>query len=178
MKTYTKPQNSMFSFGMRVTLVLVLALMFAVAGTADATSVLFFEDHVLGTSAVPGALSLLGLSATTVTTNAALNTQLTSFGPWDIVIFAEQFTNVFTASSTELTNYVNGGGLLLADSWLPTSGLDTLMEASAVDTNGTVITSDGHPIFAGLPATFNLFNPHINEFPLTGICKSIIQPHK
>lgn len=128
---------------------------------AEAVNILYFEDGTVGTSSVPGALSLLGLtgSTTTATDTTNFNTLLTS-NTYDLVIFGEQSNTVFPDVSAAFTNYINGGGKALATTWLSDSGLSALFDAlTRVDTNETTIGTDGHPIFAGLGATVELTNP-------------------
>jgi hypothetical protein len=126
--------------------------------SAHGQSILRFEDFNIGTSVTPGALAALGLTATTATSSAQFTTLLMSQA-WDLVIFGEQNTATYGgALQTAVTNYLAGGGRMLATSWLA-GPLGGDLGATRVATNGTVMGSDGHPIFAGLPATFNLTNP-------------------
>lgn len=136
------------------------ALLMAVpAGAASISNVLVFEDSVAGTSAIPGALTLWGgcVICTTTTDTGAFNTALAG-GGWDLIIYAEQADDVYADSGPGLTTYVNGGGRLIGQTWR-TGGLDGLLQASSVSENGTVITTDGNPVFAGLGSTINLSNP-------------------
>lgn len=142
------------------------ALVVGSAANARAASILYFEDTTLATSAVPGALASLALSGSTTTATDVtdFNTQLGS-GTWDIVIFGEQNGNPFSTAGANLTTYVNGGGRVLATTWrADAGGLAELLEASAVDTNGTAITTDAHPVFAGLPAAISLTSPGWGTF--------------
>jgi hypothetical protein len=133
--------------------------MFLMAGTLPAANILIFEDFAVGTSAIPGALALWGGCTTCTTTSdtTTFNTLLTG-GGWDLVIYAEQASFTFGSSATELGAYVAGGGLLIGQTWL-TGGLDTLLEGSGVSTNGSTITTSGHPFFTGLGPTSTLTNP-------------------
>jgi hypothetical protein len=128
---------------------------------AEAANILYFEDDAEGTSAVPGALSLLGLtgSTTTATDTTNFNTLLTS-NTYDLVIFGEQSdSDTFLFVSGALTTYVNGGGKVLGTTWLD-EGFGALMGASArVATNEFTINTDASPIFAGLGPTTDLINP-------------------
>jgi len=136
------------------------ALLMAVPASAGTVAnVLIFEDYVVGTSAIPGALALWGgcVTCTTTTDTATFNSALAG-GGWDLVIFAEQNQDQYSASGAGLTAFVNGGGKLIGQTWL-TGGLDGLLQASYVSQNGSVITTDGNPVFAGLGATISLSNP-------------------
>lgn len=138
---------------------LVCVTVVVAAASQASAGILYFEDFTLGTSAVPGAITLLGLGGvtTTVTDSASFNAALTG-GPWDLVIFAEQNTATFPLSATELTAYVTGGGRVLGTTWL-TGGLDALLEGSASSVNDSSIGTSGHPIFAGVGPTISLTNP-------------------
>jgi hypothetical protein len=128
---------------------------------AEAVNILYFEDQSLGTSAVCGALALLGLtgSTTTATDTTNFNTLLTS-NAYDLVIFGEQDSSTtFLDVSVALTGYVSGGGKVLGTTWLD-EGFGALMGAAGrVEENATTITTDGSPIFAGLGPTIELIDP-------------------
>ena len=113
------------------------------AGTLTAGNVLVFEDYVVGTSAIPGALTLWGGCGTCTTT--------TDTGTFNTL-------GEYSASAAELTAYINAGGRLIGQTWL-TGGLDGLLQASHVSSNGNVITTDGNAVFAGLGSTISLSNP-------------------
>jgi hypothetical protein len=128
---------------------------------AEAVNILYFEDLSLGTSAVGGALALLGLtgSTTTATDTANFNTLLTS-NAYDLVIFGEQTSSsTFSDVSVALTAYVSGGGKVLGTTWLDDAFGALMGAAGAVETNATSITTDGSPIFDGLGPTIDLTNP-------------------
>lgn len=128
---------------------------------AAAVNILYFDDGSVGTNAVTGALSLLGLSGstTTATSTGNFNTLLTS-NTYDLVILGEQSdSDTFTSVALALTGYVTGGGKVLGTTWL-NEGFGALMGATGrVATNATSITTDGSPIFAGLGPTIELTNP-------------------
>lgn len=135
-----------------------MTLMVAAQSAYATSSVLFYQDHAIGTSVVPGALTMLGLDATYTTDSTQFNNYLTS-STWDLVIFAEQNNNVFSASAAQLTSYVNNGGKLLADTWRDDSGLSSLMQATKVGSNYSTITTDAHEIFDGIASEIYLSNP-------------------
>src|SRR5262245_53195990 len=140
---------------------LVTAACLASANRASAVAILHFEDLDKGTSAVPGALDLLGLTefTTTVTSAGDFVTNLESGSTWDIVIFGEQNRNIFTGSlAADLAAYVNTGGHVLGATWLSDSGFSALMQAQVVDTNALTITTDTNPVFAGMGPTIALQN--------------------
>jgi hypothetical protein len=144
---------------MKKALVILGIVLFSNLCPLNAAFILVYEDTTMGKSVIPGALNLLGLSATTAANQDDFNTQLTSGTSWDLVIFAEQHTSIFFRSYNPLTEYVTGGGKLIAYTFKSNSGLSYLMEASGVDTNGDEIIADSHPLFAELPASIKLRNP-------------------
>jgi len=136
---------------------LLVAFGLSVGVPAQSQSILYFSDYAYSSMTVPGALSGLGFSYTQATGVANFATLL-SGGSWDLVIFGEQ--NMAPASSvmTELTNYMAGGGKLLATSWMSTP-LVPFMQAVQMQTDQSPIYTDAHPIFAGLGPSIGLFNP-------------------
>jgi hypothetical protein len=137
---------------------LLVAFGLSVGVPAQSQSILYYSDQDQGTSAVPGALAHLGLTATTATSTAQFGTLLGG-GSWDLVIFGEHNWST-TASDvmTQLTGYMSGGGRLLAASWVSTP-LVPFMEAVSMQTNQSPIYADAHPIFAGLGPTIGLYDP-------------------
>ena len=137
---------------------LLLALNVSVV---HAFAILHFEDTSSGTSAVPGALTSLGLDGTTTFTNdtTTFNSLITT-NSYDLVIFGEQGGSPYTAVQSALANYLTGGGFILGTTWR-IDGFASLMGASDPRTgvNDANLVTDGHPIFAGLPASVSLFNP-------------------
>jgi hypothetical protein len=129
------------------------------APQAGAVSVLHFEDNAVGTSAVPGALASLGLTASTTTATDVTNFQtLLNGSSWDLVIFGEQTTTTFATVAADMATYLGGGGLVLGVTWLD-GDYATFMDADVNSANGNTITTDGHAIFAGLGPTIGLINP-------------------
>ncbi|MCC5831388.1 MAG: hypothetical protein JJU36_18265 [Phycisphaeraceae bacterium] len=141
-------------------LIVAVAVTLGSTSIASAVPVLYYEDGTLGTSAIPGALTQLGLMGTTtqVFNTTDFNTQISS-GAFDLVIVGHQFffptdNNI----ATELAAYIAGGGLALATTWQD-DALPPLFQATAAGTNAPLIGNDGHPIFTGLPASIDLANP-------------------
>lgn len=127
------------------------------AGAQQATAaVLYWDDLNVGTSAVPGAIALAGLTGVGATNQTDFNTKLAQ-GGWQAVIFGEQAGGVFTDSSAALLAWVTGGGKLIGTTWLA-NGLGALLQGVSASTNGATITTDADPIFAGLEATISLSN--------------------
>ena len=141
---------------------LVVAALLASADRASAMAILHFEDLDMGTSAVPGALDLLGLTefTTTVTSVEDFRASLESGGPWNLVIFGEQNDRIFPgALATDLSTYVSDGGRVLGATWLSDSGFSALMQAQVMDTNSLTISTDANLVFAGVGSTIALVNP-------------------
>ncbi|UCC49261.1 MAG: Ig domain-containing protein [Gemmatimonadota bacterium] len=131
-----------------------------VSGNSDLTvlGILHWSDFNVGTSAVPGALTLVGVTATDAVGDFDFVTLLQQ-GGWGLVVFGEQGGYPFSgAVQTELTTYVTGGGELLGTTWL-TSPFAAFMEATATGFNYGALIPDGHPIFAGFAGPIALSNP-------------------
>jgi hypothetical protein len=127
--------------------------------TLTAGNILAFEDYTVGTSAIPGALALWGGCGTcTITSDSAQFNALLAGGGWDVAIYAEQNTGTYSSSAAELTTYVSGGGKLIGQTWRQ-GGLDALLQATFASEDGSVITTDGNPVFAGLGPVIHLSNP-------------------
>ena len=136
---------------------------FGLAGAQHAAAaVLYWDDFNVGTSAVPGGIALAGLAGVGATDQTDFNTKLAA-GGWEAVLFGEQNTNVFSGSAAALSAWVTGGGKLIGTTWL-TGGLDSLLDAVGASFNGTTITTDADPIFAGLGPTISLSNPGWGTF--------------
>ena len=137
--------------------VIVLVLQ---AQPAWGVSVLYYADHNAGTSAVPGALALEGLSGstTTATSTAEFNTQIGS-GSWDLVIVGHHnYGSTDEAIATALQTYLTGGGKAICASW-EGSTLPSMFDATEVSSNYTTISNDGHALFDGLGSSVSLSNP-------------------
>jgi|SRR5579862_1650464 len=138
----------------------VAGMMLAAAMTlsADPLNVLYFEDSARGSSAVPGGIALAGDTGTAATSESDFLAKLTG-GTWDAVIYGVEGNNYSDPGSigTALSNYVAGGGNLIASTWLTASpganGPDILplMDASnPVENDSSPMINDGSFIFAGV----------------------------
>jgi hypothetical protein len=143
----------------------IAALGLALGCAAQAANILVYQDYLKGTSAVPGALTLWGGcgTCTTAADAGAFETDLAA-GGWSVVIYAQQDDFDDPAIDTALTTYVDGGGKLIAQTWVTGGAIASLMQASYESQNGTSITTTGDPIFDGLGSTVSLANPGWNEF--------------
>jgi hypothetical protein len=137
-----------------------LALVLAFAGLAssvEAQNILWWEDYTVGTSVVPGALTLFSYTATQATSSSDFATKL-GMGGWDLVIFGEQNSpNIFSTHSAALTSYLSGGGRILGTTWVQ-SPFAPFMEAAYYASNPSTLIGDGHQIFGGL-SSLGLANP-------------------
>lgn len=125
-----------------------------------AANILIFEDQALGTSAIPGALTLSGQCTvcTFATSTGNFSTLLTG-GTWDLVIFAENSSgSTYSSVAADLSSYLAGGGRIIGNTWL-TGGLDTLLEGTRVQSNATPLNNDGHPVFDGIVGNLSIVNP-------------------
>lgn len=128
------------------------------ASVAQALSILHFEDFTLGTSAVPGALASLGLTATFTNDTDQFNT-LVSSNTYDLIIFGEQDGTIYPNVATVLNDYLLGGGSILGTTWLEAGFASFMGAASRTETNATSLGTDSHPIFAELSDSISLSNP-------------------
>lgn len=140
-------------------LFIVLLFALTLVPGLHAGNILIFEDYVLGTSAIPGALTLYGAcgTCTTTTDTTAFLTAL-SGSTWDLVIYAEQNEEQFADVSDELGGYLASGGKIIGQTFADGS-FATFMGATYQSGNGTSITTTSDPVFAGLGSTIALANP-------------------
>jgi len=125
------------------------------ASPAWAGNILVFDDGGgAGPSAVAGGVALTPHTATYTTSTATFNSSMAA-GGWDLVIWSEQSNAQWSACSSALTTYVNGGGKVIGCTWQNT-GFVALMQGTLVSTNFTSITTTSHPIFANCPATIGV----------------------
>ena len=136
----------------------VLFLATSLCLSAGSLSVLYWEDSVRGTSVVPGGIALAGDVGTPATSESDFLTML-SAGGWGAVIYGIEGATSYSdpaAIGTALSNYVAGGGNLIASTWFGSSGSDgpdilPLMQASdPVDGNPSPMINDGSFIFFGV----------------------------
>lgn len=140
--------------------ILILAL--ALVPSLSAANILVFEDYLVGTSAIPGALTLSGQCTSgvcTTTTDESSFLSALSGGSWDLVVFAEQSSSNYDSSVSALASYLATGGKVIAQTWATDDGLYALMEASYASDNGSTITTTGDAVFSGLGSTIGLTNP-------------------
>lgn len=144
----------------KAVLIAALLVLVAVPGFSGTLNVLYYTDYDVGTDVIPGAIALAGATGTNDSGNQAqFNTDLAS-GSYNVVIFGEQDGTVFPGSSSELAAYLAGGGKIIGATWLSGSGMTSFFGAtSTVSSDGSYITTDGNPIFAGLGPTVGLYNP-------------------
>jgi hypothetical protein len=91
------------------------------ASTPDPSILVYTDDafHTSPNTYVDQALQRLGLSYTAFYDSnfGGFESALTSGGPWDVVVFADDNFFPPTSTLTALNNYVTGGGKLVVDSW-------------------------------------------------------------
>lgn len=141
---------------------LMLGALMAFSGClAQAGSVLWWIDDEPGTSVVPGAISLAGDTGTEATSDTNFDSLLTSQS-WSAVIIGIQdhpFDSYDASLDTDLTNYVQNGGLLIGADWIPTDAdFYALFQASPVGANDASITNDGSPVFTNITGNIGISN--------------------
>lgn len=133
----------------------------AVSGSGDITvlGILHYTDDNLGTNVVPGALGLLGTSATEPADATEFAT-LIAEGGWGIVIMGEQNAPYFSTVETALDAYLAAGGRVIAATYSSSSALIAFMEATnGPGTNYAEVITDAHPIFDGLGTSVSVADP-------------------
>jgi len=140
---------------------------------ANAGQVLYWQDFILGTSAVPGAITLAGDTGTAATSDTNFDSLLTSQS-WSAVIISIQNLPLSSDDSSilgDLTTYVNNGGLLIGDDYDTANGGDTgfssLFQATEVDSNAASVTNDGSPLFNNITGDIDLSNPGWTVYDVT-----------
>ncbi|MYM22593.1 PEP-CTERM sorting domain-containing protein [Duganella sp. FT135W] len=129
----------------------------AMASAAQATNVLLFDDFVHSNDVWGSALSGLGLSVTTVSSDGAFNAAIT--GSYDLVVV--QFDS--TGHSINLNSYLSGGGKLIYSNWMATDDATVGVTQGAYNQYNLTITSAA--LAAGLSsATQTLTNPTYGIF--------------
>jgi hypothetical protein len=132
---------------------------------APGDPILFFKDFELGDDVFDDALANLGLGGdVTFTSDPAAFADLLDDQDWGCVIALNQNFPVTATYSAALTAYVSGGGRAIFTDWrLNFSGETALYDAFEVAGTGAQnqqpITTDGNPIWDGVPANVGLTNP-------------------
>ncbi len=130
-----------------------------IEGEATSGAVLFYKDHEVGDDVFDDALSGLGISPT-FTSDPASFAQLIGSQSWDCIIAAQQNWSDTSMFASQLSSYVEGGGHAILTDWTLDAGLASSFGASYTGgSNETLIATDGHPVWAGLPADVSLSNP-------------------
>ena len=134
---------------------------------APGAPILFFKDFEVGDDVFDDALVNLGLGGdVTFTSDATDFANRLDDQDWGCVIALQQNFGQTAAFAAPLAAYVGGGGRAIFADWTVNfSGQAALYNAFEVagtgDANGnqTPITTDANPIWSGVPAVVNLFNP-------------------
>ena len=127
--------------------------------------ILFFMDLEVGDGVFDDALANLGLSGdVTFTADAATFGDMLDDQDWACVIALNQNFPATASFAAALTTHVGGGGHAIFTDWsLSFSGQAALYNAFEVAGTGSEnmqpITTDGNPLWAGLPAAVGLSNP-------------------
>ena len=145
---------------------LALAAGVATASPAAAQHVVYWTDHNVGTSAIPGAMSVLqgmmpGLTVTAAGSQAEFNTLVASGGV-DLAIFGEQNGGVFSGSSSVLATFVANGGTVLGATWRG-DGMSAFFGATPISANGTSISGSG-ALFTGLTSPVAITDAYWGTF--------------
>lgn len=143
---------------------LTLMMLVGLIGTAQAsTSILYFNDYVVGTDRMAGALGGLGAgySVTTVTSSSDFATQIGG-GTYDLGIFMVQASGSsnYADGITALGAFVSGGGRSIYTDWIMDNGYAALFGASWTGgTNESQFTVTSAPLAVGITNPVYLTNP-------------------
>jgi hypothetical protein len=140
-----------------------LAVLAAFCGSlASAGQVLYWTDAIIGTSAIPGAITLAGDSGVAATSDTDFDSLLTG-GTWSGVIIGIQnssFSSYDGSILGDLTSYVSGGGILIGADWQANDSVFySLFQASVAGSNAESIANDSSPLFTGITGDIGLTNP-------------------
>src|ERR1022692_3760972 len=114
MQEWHSAPMQIWSAGLKLAALLALCVSFA-----QASELLYWEDNVLGTSVVPGAIALAGDTGFAAASDTGFDSLLTSQA-WSAVIIDIAdlpLTSYDSAILADLTAYVNNGGLLIGDAY-------------------------------------------------------------
>ena len=133
---------------------------------ANADQILYWQDSVQGTSAIPGAITLAGYTGVAASSDTHFDSLLTSQA-WAAVIISIgnlPLTSYDSSILGDLTTYVNSGGLLIGDDYDIASGGDTglasLFQATAAASfNAIAVTNDSSVLFNNIVGNIGLTNP-------------------
>ena len=143
--------------------VLFALFLLAGVGTAQAGSILYFNDFSVGTDRMAAALAAVsGTHTTTVASSTAdFATQLAG-GGFDLAIFFQQNSSGagFDAAFAALATFIGGGGAAIADDWTHNNAHAAAFGATftgGINQNQFTVTDPG--LAAGLGNPVNLTNP-------------------
>jgi hypothetical protein len=143
--------------------ILFALFLLAGVGTAQAGSILYFNDQSQGTDSMAAALAALsGTHTTTVASSPAdFATQLAG-GGFDLGIFFQQFAlgADYDAAFAALATFIGGGGAAIADDWTRNDAHAAAFGATftgGVNQNQFTVTDAA--LAAGLTNPINLINP-------------------
>ena len=126
----------------------------------QAQNILYWQDFVMGTSVLPGAVSQfassrIGVTAVGATSQGDFLTQLTG-STWDLVIYGQQGGQTYSSFAGALSTYLTGGGKVLGANWT-SDAYDSDMGVSAASYNGSQVSGVG-PLFAGVSSPLQLID--------------------
>ena len=135
-----------------------VAVAVVIAKPADAASIVYYNDFVLGTDAMAGALAGSGHTVTTATSTSQFET-LVQGGAFELGIFFVQNNNAssYTSAINALGNFVAGGGRSMYADWSQNASLASLFDAGftgGLNQNQVTFTD---PLYGS--GTINLTNP-------------------
>jgi hypothetical protein len=141
------------------------ALLALCVSLANASEVLYWQDDVIGSSVIPGAITLAGDTGVAAASDTNFDALLTSQAWSAVIIDIENLplTSYYSAIPGDLATYVNNGGLLIGDDYYTSTpggdtGLASLFQATAVGNNASSITNDGSALFSGIAGNIGVYS--------------------
>lgn len=147
-----------------------IILVISMAGMAGATSILYFNDGVLGTDRMGEALTSLSptYTTTTVTSSFAFATEIAS-GAYDLGILMVQgyYSPAYADGIYALGAFVAAGGLGIYTDWWRDNTFAALFDAQWTgEVNDTLVTVTDPSLAVGLTNPVELYNPGWGVFSM------------
>ncbi len=101
----------------------------ALAPAAQAASVLYYTDAVIGTDAMAAALAASSHAVTTASSGHDFSDQVAA-GGWDLVIYFQQNIGAFSGPDISIAHWVMDGGRAIFADWDRTPGIGHIFGAS------------------------------------------------
>jgi hypothetical protein len=147
----------------RLVAVLFAVLLMGAADQANASTILYYNDHSLGTDRMAAALAAVSGTHTVTTATSTSNfTTLLAGGGFDLAIFFQQNSSGsgYDAAFSALSTHIGAGGAAIADDWTRSNAHALAFGASfPAGVNQTQFTVTDPALAVGIANPVNLANP-------------------